>query len=140
MRKIKTIAIAILIITVAMMGTYMGATAAGTTKNENWYQKYWCLERRGQSEVTMPDGATRCDCLTSQHAIEFDFGPKWAEAIGQSLYYALQTGKRAGIVLILKKPVERRYWIRLNTVIDHFKMPIDAWKIETWENGPQKAP
>jgi hypothetical protein len=43
--------------------------------------------------VVLPDG-TRCDCLTDTHAIEFDFGNKWAEAIGQSAYYALQTGKK----------------------------------------------
>ena len=49
----------------------------------------------------MPDG-TRCDILTDTHAIEVDFADKWAEAIGQSLKYAMQTGKKAGIVLKLK--------------------------------------
>ena len=76
----------------------------------------------------MPD-RTRCDCLTQTHAIEFDFGSKWAEAIGQSLYYSLQTGKRAGIVLILEKSKDYRYWMRLNTTIEHFDLPIDTWKI-----------
>jgi hypothetical protein len=37
---------------------------------------------RGQVEVVLPDG-TRCDCLTETHAIEFDFGRGWGEAIGQ---------------------------------------------------------
>ena len=44
-------------------------------------------------EVVMKDG-TRCDILTATHAIEVDFAKKWAEAIGQSLNYAMQTGKR----------------------------------------------
>ena len=79
-------------------------------------------------EVVLPD-RTRCDCLTQTHAIEFDFGSKWAEAIGQSLYYSLQTGKRAGIVLILEKSKDYRYWIRLNTTIEYFNLPIDARKI-----------
>jgi hypothetical protein len=48
----------------------------------------------------LPDG-TRCDCLTDVHAIEFDFGNNWAEAVGQSAYYALQTNRKAGIVLVL---------------------------------------
>jgi hypothetical protein len=42
------------------------------------------------------------DCLTDECVIEFDFSNKWAEAIGQSLYYANQTGKKADIFLICK--------------------------------------
>jgi len=80
-----------------------------------------------QSEVILPD-KTRCDCLTEKHAIEFDFGAKWAESIGQVLYYSIQTGKRAGVVLILEKPDDYKYWIRLNRVIDHFGLAIDTWK------------
>jgi hypothetical protein len=64
----------------------------------------------------LPDG-TRCDCLTDTHAIEFDFGNKWAEAVGQSAYYALQTQKKAGIVLILESPKDIKFWIRLNSTI-----------------------
>ena len=79
-------------------------------------------------EVLLPDGS-RCDCLTETHAIEFDFGGNWVEAIGQSAYYALQTGKKAGIVLILETIKDRKYWIRLNTTIRHFSMPIDTWNV-----------
>lgn len=50
----------------------------------------------------MPDG-TRCDIVTDTHAIEVDFADKWGEAIGQSLNYAFQSNKRAGILLILEK-------------------------------------
>jgi hypothetical protein len=74
----------------------------------------------------LPD-KTRCDCLTSTHAIEFDLGNKWAESIGQALYYSIQTGKRAGVVLILEKQKDYKYWIRLNTIIDHYGLPIDTW-------------
>jgi hypothetical protein len=80
----------------------------------------------GQLEVALPDG-TRCDCLTDTHAIEFDFGNKWAEAIGQSAYYALQTGKKAGVVLVLETVKDKKYWLRLNSTIQHFNMPIDTW-------------
>jgi hypothetical protein len=69
---------------------------------EKWYQEQWCRERGGQIEVVLPD-RTRCDCVTDTHAIEFDFGNGWAEAIGQSSYYSIQTKKKAGIVLILEK-------------------------------------
>jgi hypothetical protein len=83
----------------------------------------------GEAEVVFPD-RTRCDCLTDENAIEFDFGAKWAEAIGQALYYSIQTGKRAGVVLILEKESDRKYWIRLNSVIQHFGLPIDTWEIK----------
>ncbi|HHL33122.1 MAG TPA: hypothetical protein ENJ30_02015 [Desulfobulbaceae bacterium] len=95
---------------------------------EKWYQRQWCEQQGGKTEYVLPD-RTRCDCLTATHAIEFDFGPKWAEAIGQSLYYSLQTGKRAGIVLILEQPGDMRYWIRLNSVIMEDQLDIDTWRI-----------
>ena len=53
----------------------------------------------------------------------------WSEAVGQSAYYAIQTGKKAGIVLILETMKDRKYWIRLNTTIEHFNLPIDTWSI-----------
>lgn len=95
---------------------------------EKHYQEQWCQEQGGQAEVVLPD-QTRADCITSTHAIEFDFGKKWAEAIGQALYYSLQTGKRAGVVLILDGQKDRKYWIRLNSTIQHFNLPIDTWEM-----------
>lgn len=68
---------------------------------EKYYQNKWCSEHHGQAEVVLAD-QTRADCITATHAIEFDFGKKWVESLGQALYYSLQTGKRAGIVLILE--------------------------------------
>jgi hypothetical protein len=101
---------------------------AAHLRPEKYYQEKWCAENKGRAEVVLPD-RTRCDCLTATHAVEHDFGQKWAEAIGQSLYYSLQTGKKAGIALILEKPEDRRYWIRLNSTIQHFNLPIDTWEV-----------
>lgn len=96
--------------------------------HEAWYQEQWCAGR-GETEHVLPD-RTRVDCLTPTHAIEFDWGKKWNEAIGQSLWYALNTNRRAGIVLIMHESSDYKYWIRLNTSIEHFKLPIDAWILE----------
>ena len=60
---------------------------------EKHYQGMWRQKHGGQVEVVLPD-RTRCDCLTDTHAIEFDFGSKWAENIG--LYYSIQTRKKVG--------------------------------------------
>lgn len=70
---------------------------------EKYYQEIKCAELGGVTEYRLPD-RTRIDCLTDDYAIEFDFAEKWAEAIGQSLYYSLQTNRRPGVVLILENP------------------------------------
>ena len=67
--------------------------------------------------------------MTESHAIEFDFADNWPEAVGQRAYYSIQTGKKAGIVLILESVEDRKYWIRLNSTIQHFNMPIDTWNV-----------
>jgi hypothetical protein len=90
------------------------------------------LPQKGRVEVVLPDG-TRCDCVTETHAIEFDFGDNWAEAVGQSAYYAIQTGKKAGVVLILETTKDSKYWIRLNTTIEHFDLQIDTWRMGNTE-------
>jgi hypothetical protein len=95
---------------------------------EKWYQERWCREQGGQIEVVLSD-RTCCDCVTDTHAIEFDFGNNWPEAVGQSSYYSIQTNKKAGIVLILETMKDRKYWIRLNTTIEHFDLPIDIWNV-----------
>jgi hypothetical protein len=117
--------VALIIITILIFPTPLFAKREYP---EKWYQQKWCEAQKGQVEVVLPDG-TRCDCVTDTHAIEFDFGNNWAEAIGQSAYYSLQTGKKAGIVLILETLKDRKYWIRLNTTIEHFNLPIDTWSV-----------
>ena len=52
-------------------------------QSERYYQEKFAKEIGGQVEVVMKDG-TRCDILTSTHAIEVDFAKKvgrgdWAE-------------------------------------------------------------
>ncbi|MDH4319888.1 MAG: hypothetical protein OEV73_00165 [Desulfobulbaceae bacterium] len=119
-----------IVITIALMVLCPFTAASKTIHKEKWYQQQWCEEQRGVQEVVLPD-QTRCDCLTATNAVEFDFGKKWAEAIGQALYYSLQTGKKAGIVLILETPKDRKYWLRLNSTIEHYNLPIDAWAVDS---------
>ena len=98
-------------------------------KGEKWYQALWCDEQDGRAEVPMAD-KTRCDCLTTTHAIEVDFGRKWAEAIGQSLHYSRLTGKDAGILLILKDDKDQKYVTRMRDNISYFDLPITVWTID----------
>jgi hypothetical protein len=116
------------LITIILLAISITAHAENHQHLEKWYQKRWCAENKGQMEVVMPD-RTRCDCVTDTHAIEFDFAKKWREALAQSLDYGMRSNKRPGIVLILENQDDLRYWIRLNSIIEHYKLPITTWMI-----------
>jgi hypothetical protein len=90
---------------------------AKTKKYERDYQKIFCKNLNGKIEYRLID-KTRIDCLTSEYAIEIDYGKKWAEAIGQSLYYSYMTNRKAGIGIIvdLKSKSDSRYLKRLYEV------------------------
>jgi len=96
------------------------------TYPESFYQEQYAKKLGGRTEVTMPDG-TRCDILTDTHAIEVDFADKWAEAIGQSLNYAMQTGKKAGIVLVLKDKGDEKHLERLREMAVHHSMDVEIF-------------
>lgn len=75
--------------------------------NEVDYVKKFCPEDR--DEFILPD-KTRVDCLTD-YATEFDYCEKWAEGVGQALYYSAMTGKPPAITLICE-PSEMRFMYR----------------------------
>ena len=99
------------------------ATSASALERD--YQIPWCKAQNGAPH-RLPNG-TQVDCLTATHAIEVDHAKKFYEAIGQSLFYAMHTGKRAGILLIIDLPKEQRYLNRLNNTIQHYGLPIDVF-------------
>lgn len=98
---------------------------------EKDYQKTWCSAHCGQQEVILPD-KTRVDCLTDTHAIEFDFAHKWAESIGQALYYAQATNKKAGIVLIVENAQKEQKYL------DRVKAVAEKYDITVWVMTPDK--
>ena len=98
--------------------------AAKHAHKEKEYQKAWCDAHGGVMEYRLPDGA-RVDCLTNEYAVEFDFAPKWAESIGQALYYGIETGRKPAVVLIMEDPVkDRRYMARLEAVAIRHKLVV----------------
>ena len=70
--------------------------------SETTYQNKWCEAKGGIAEYKLNDKA-RIDCLTKDLAVEFDFADKWAECIGQSLYYGKMTNKQPACVLIMER-------------------------------------
>ena len=92
---------------------------------EKDYQEFWCKANNGTIEYRLPD-KTRVDCVTQTHAIEFDFAKKWAESIGQSLYYGNQLNKKPGIVIISEdNEKDEKYINRIKTIAMLYH--IDYW-------------
>lgn len=84
--------------------------------SEKTYQNKWCASHKGTSEYKLKDN-TRVDCLTATQAVEFDFADKWAECVGQSIYYGLKTGKTPTCGLIMERgDKDLKYLKRLRRV------------------------
>lgn len=96
---------------------------------EKEYQEVWCRQMGGVTEYVLDD-KTRVDCLTDEYAIEFDFAAKWAESIGQALYYGLKTSRKPGVVLIIEREADRKYLPRLAAVAAQYG-------IQTWTMAPE---
>ena len=88
---------------------------------ESYYVNQWCTSDFGRKEAVLWD-LTRVDCLAKDYAIEFDFAKKWAESIGQSLYYSKMTGKRPAVTLILTSPLDYRYVKRVERTDKRIKI------------------
>lgn len=90
-------------------------------QNEQHYINKYCSENLAYTATVA------VDCLTAEYAIEFDFSHKWAEAIGQSLYYALQTNKKPAIFIICKNHLCNKHLHKLNTTIAHYQLQIQVF-------------
>lgn len=87
---------------------------------EAYYVSQWCGDF-GKQEFLLWDN-TRVDCLTKDYAIEFDFAKKWAESVGQALYYSKMTSKKPAVVLILSDIKDYRYVKRVERLENGIKI------------------
>ena len=94
-------------------------------ENEDYYNRQFCIQESGQAEYRLPD-RSRIDCLPSTHAYEADWddGLKDYESIGQSLYYAAETGKKPGILLLVRKKNSDKHIRKVRRVIESWSLPI----------------
>ena len=102
----------LLLITLCIFIQLQTASASCTALKEADYVNMYC---KGKIEYRLSDG-TRIDCLTNEYAIEYDWAKKWAESIGQSLYYAKVTGKKPAVAIIMKSASDEKYIKRIQTV------------------------
>lgn len=94
--------------------------------HEKDYQKWWCDRHNGTVEHRLPDG-TRVDCLTKEYAVEVEYAPKWAESIGQALYYAQSTSHKPGVLIIVQSDKDERFLKRLRAVAK--EQGIKVWTV-----------
>ena len=100
---------------------------------EKFYQNAWCTKFNGVQEYELND-KTRVDCLTKDNAVEVDFAKKWAECIGQALYYGLSTSKKPACLIILEKPSDFKYFYRVKKVAEEYNLNLWYIKAPEYEN------
>ena len=98
-------------------------------KNEAYYRDQWANANKARIEVRLPDG-TRCDAVTSSHAVEVEWAHKWYQGFGQALWYGFQLNKKPGIVMILRTEADRKYVYRIQSLAAHHKVDLKVWIIE----------
>ncbi len=100
--EIQNIKMKKLVLTVFILIFIFPIKAEGKRLHKEFeYQKFWCNKNNGILEYELDD-KTRVDCLTEDLAVEVDFANKWAECIGQALYYGLRTNKQPTCLLIIE--------------------------------------
>ena len=100
--------------------------SAYAIEKEEFYSNKFCEELSGQSQFKLKD-LSRVDCFTETHAFEVDWadGMKVYEAIGQALYYASQTDKKPGILLLIRKDNSEKHIKKIKEVIRYFDLDIE---------------
>ena len=94
------------------------------------WQRVYCAGMELEHEL--PSGG-RIDCFNADYAIEVEWAQHWAEAVGQSLYYASATNRKPGIILLWEQsegPVggsRRSYVYRLEYAPRFVKPHVYVW-------------
>lgn len=106
----------------------------GHTVVENvWRDKIAAaLKKNGYSEVEtekhVPGG--RIDIHFTWHAVEIDWSFKWAEGIGQALFYGLQTRSKAVVLLLLDADAGKQHVANAKLVAKNNTPPLQVWVLD----------
>ena len=123
----------IFILLLVAVSTASFSLADPVKKNEKYYVQKYC---KGKTNQKLVDG-TIVDCVqiwnNELHVIEFDWAYQYHEALGQSLHYSVVTGKKAGIVLIIRNEKDIKYLRRLERMNKKLKYPINIKVVEVEE-------
>ena len=118
-------------IMLAALALTAGATAQEPKhENETALSGRWCDNAGGVSEWRLADGS-RVDCLLGHYAVEHDFshGLKPLECLGQSAYYAGETGREPLCVLIWQTTEEFIKAAR-RALIGGLRANVEVWCVD----------
>tara|TARA_B100000029_G_scaffold450512_1_gene474494 strand:+ start:268 stop:672 length:405 start_codon:yes stop_codon:yes gene_type:complete len=93
-----------------------------STWSETDWSAHLADQMGGVAEFRTPDGS-RVDILTDEVAWEVDWcrSGKWAEGVGQALFYGLATNRQPGLILLQKDPqAERKFYLRALAVCGRY--------------------
>lgn len=97
-----------------------------SAQGESFYTYIIQQELGGEREFKVQNG--RVDIVNDSFAIEVDFSKKWKQAIGQSIWYGMNTSLQPGIVLIRTGPKDT-YHIQLFSALNYAGL---TEKIRVW--------
>ena len=111
------------------MALFVLASSSTDAQNERAYQQALCS---GWTIEQSLSDTTRVDCISSTHAKEVDFSDKWAEGIGQALYYSTQTGLEPGLILVCRRQPDtcQGHLDRALAVVGEYGLPLTVWICE----------
>ena len=103
------------IITLVILSLMIIFSVDARRQCESCVVEEWCNANGGEQEFklkTEVGGRVYVDCVLDDEkkAIEFDFGNKWHQCIGQSLYYGYKTNYSPVCVLIKKEWYSDKTW------------------------------
>lgn len=101
----------------------------GQYPSENEWTKQHAEEYNAKFDQRLWDD-TRPDLTSGVMVYEVDWADKWAEAIGQSLYYASQTGKRPVIILLVRNRDDYIHVFRCQRALEKVEIELIIRKIK----------
>lgn len=111
----------------ASVGLFCGLAAA---QSERDYQSWLCS---GRAQEAAAELRTRVDCVMGNSiAVEVDWSHKWAEGIGQALFYASSLDMRPGLILICQEGTSDasclRHSLAARQTISSWTLPFILWE------------
>lgn len=98
----------------------------------------WIATQAGLDPITACEVQTLCgarvDILTSSEAVEVEWGYKWKESIGQSLLYAIETGRDPAVIL-LSDGTDQAHILRCLAVCERAGIRMYVQRIPKWKEN-----
>lgn len=109
-------------------------TAFQPVDTSSWKETDWSRhlaeKMGGVAEYRLPD-ESRIDVFDEDAGVAFEveWASKWTQAIGQCEFYAISTGAKPGVILLLKDDGDKLHYLRCLVVCE--KLGIELRTVDT---------